>query len=177
MRRKLSGFTLVEIILTIAIIAIIIGITIPTIRNFYRTYKFNDYSVRLESLLNQAKINAIEQSSYMHICLEKGGTFITGGYCSGSGCMISIYNTGTCGLSLNSCSNKTFVSSLPILDSWITSYLSKLFPNGYSCLVFSSKGFAKTSGNICISDGRRFYRFVFQQGRGLITVESGDGGC
>ena len=174
MKKKFSGITLVEILLVIAIIAILASITVPSLKRFYRIYKFNEYSFETENLIKWAKITAIEQSSYIWICIEKSGSF-TDTCSGGNGCKIEVYNVGTC--SESSCSDKTALKSLVIQDNWVTITRSTLFPKGYSCLTFDPRGLAKTSGNICITDGNRYYKITLQLNRGTITVNSGDGGC
>ncbi len=174
MGKKCFGFSLIEVVLVIIIIAILASISIPSARKFYRIYKFNEYSFEMENLVKWTKIAGIEQSSYMWICVENNGT-ITNTCSGGNSCKIEVYNVGTC--SGSTCFNKTALRSLAIEDNWVTIIRSNVFPSGYSCLVFDPRGLAKTSGNVCITDGSKYYKVTLQAGRGAITVSSGNGGC
>ncbi len=158
MSYRLSGLSLIEALIVIAIIAILASFAIPSMQKFYRVYKFNEYSFELESLVRWARIAAIEKGINTSICVN--------------GQNIVVYNETTS--KDPSCSGDV-LKELVIRESWITPSIYVAL--GKSGLMFDPRGFAIFGGNICITDGNRYYKVILQSDRGAITVEGGKGGC
>jgi len=172
--KKFDGYTFLEVFVILALILIFLSIGIPMMIKVYRTYKFKDYAAELQSLANYAKVKAIEKGDYVWICLEENSKFTD--VCSGGHCKISIYDVGSCS-NVTDCANKKLIKSLLISDSWVELSKSNTFPKGASCLIFDPKGLALTSGDICVSNGKKFYKLILQNGKSLINETTGPGGC
>ena len=153
-----KGVSLLECLLVLSIIVILSTFTVPSIQKLYRTYKFNEYAFKLESLVRWAKITAIEKGINVSICVSERN--------------VLVYNETTS--RDPSCSGQ-ILKSLIIPDTWIASSISVALDA--SGLMFDPRGLAIFGGNVCISDGSRYYKVVLQSGRGAITIKSGEGGC
>jgi len=162
MGKKCKGFSIIEFFIVIGILAILASIGFPSIKKLYRVYKFNQYAFELENVVKWAKITAMKRSSDVSICLN--------------GNEIRVYDEGP--LRNPSCSeseNTKLLKVIKITDTWITA--NKSIASGKSGLMFDPRGLAIWGGNICISDGNRYYKVVLQSGRGAIKIESGSGRC
>uniref|UniRef100_A0A7C4JRV8 Prepilin-type N-terminal cleavage/methylation domain-containing protein n=1 Tax=Thermodesulfobacterium geofontis TaxID=1295609 RepID=A0A7C4JRV8_9BACT len=159
---KCKGFTLIEFLIVIGILAILASIGFPSIKKLYRVYKFNQYAFELENVVKWAKITAMEKSSGISICLN--------------GNEIRVYDEGP--LRSPSCSeseNTKLLKIIRINDTWITPRI--LVALDKSGLMFDPRGLAIYDGNICITDGERYFKVVLQSDRGAIEIEGGIGGC
>ena len=157
-----KGFSIIEFLIVIGILAILASIGFPSIKKLYRVYKFNQYAFELENVVKWAKITAMEKSSGVSICL--------------SGNEIRVYDEGP--LRNPSCSeseNTKLLRIIRINDTWITPRISVALNR--SGLMFDPRGFAIYGGNICITDGDRYFKAVLQSDRGAIRMEGGIGGC
>lgn len=65
-----NGFTLSELLVILFIIGILLSISIPSLMSYYRTYKYNEYVVKVESTLKWARFRAIERGVNVGICLN-----------------------------------------------------------------------------------------------------------
>jgi len=162
MGKKCKGFSIIEFFIVIGILAILASIGFPSIKKLYRVYKFNQYAFELENVVKWAKITAMERSSDVSICLN--------------GNEIRVYDEGP--LRNPSCSeseNTKLLKVIKITDTWIIPRISVALNK--PGLMFDPRGLAIWGGNICISDGNRYYKVVLQNGRGAIKIESGSGRC
>jgi len=159
---KCKGFSIIEFLIVIGILAILASIGFPSIKKLYRVYKFNQYAFELENVVKWAKITAMEKSSGVSICLN--------------GNEIRVYDEGP--LRNPSCSeseNTKLLRIIRINDTWITPRISVTLDR--SGLMFDPRGLAIYGGNICITDGERYFKAVLQSDRGAIRIEGGSGRC
>lgn len=63
-----SGFTLIEILVTIAIAAILAGVAVPSLSGFLRNVKLNSISASLVASLQQARSEAIKLNQVVLVC-------------------------------------------------------------------------------------------------------------
>ncbi|PMP95143.1 MAG: hypothetical protein C0169_05665, partial [Thermodesulfobacterium geofontis] len=63
MGKKCRGFSIIEFLIVIGIMAILASIAFPSIKKLYQVYKFNQYAFELESIVKWAKVTAMERSS------------------------------------------------------------------------------------------------------------------
>lgn len=160
--KKSRGFSVLEFLIIIGIIAILASIGFPGMKKFYRIYKFNTYAFELENLVKWAKITAIERSSGVSICLNNNE--------------IRVYDEGP--LRNPSCSeseNTKLLKIMKINDNWIVSDIDVAL--GKLGLMFDPRGLAIFEGNICITDNERYFKIVLQSDRGAIRIEGGNGRC
>lgn len=68
MIKKSTGFTLIELMVTIAVLAIIAGIGIPSMSGFIEQNKVNSIKEQLASAINLARSEAIQKNEYVVIC-------------------------------------------------------------------------------------------------------------
>ncbi|AEH22123.1 pilin [Thermodesulfobacterium geofontis OPF15] len=155
---KCKGFSLIEFFIVIAILAILASIGFPSIQKLYRVYKFNQYAFELENTVKWAKITAMERSSNISICLN--------------GNEIRVYDEGT--KRSPSCSGN-LLRIMKINDTWITPSISVALSQ--SGLMFDPRGLTIYGGNVCITDGERYFKAVLQSDRGAIGIKSGSGRC
>lgn len=155
---KKRGFSTLEFLIVLGIIAILASLGFPAIRKLYRTYKFNSYAFELESLVKWAKITAVERSIGVSICKKDNS--------------IVVYNEDT---SRNpSCSGEV-LKTLVISDSWVTSDIDVAL--GKSGLMFDPRGLVIFGGNVCITDGENYFKVKLQSNKSAIITEAGSGGC
>jgi len=167
-----KGYTFLELLIIIALILIVLSVGIPMFVKFYKTYKFNKYGMELKNIVEWARAKALENKSYVWVCLEDTGYVDV---CNGEGCKISVYNMRNC--NGTKCVQGTLLKTLPINDTWVTIKRSTLTPSTYECFVFNPKGLAITSGDLCITNGKNYYKVILQIDRGLITESAGSGEC
>jgi type IV fimbrial biogenesis protein FimT len=160
MSKKYKGFTTIEVLIVIGILVILASIGFPYFRKLYRVYKFNQYAFELENLVKWAKIAAMEKSHNISICLDETNK------------EIKIYDEGT-SRSPNCYGN--LLKVMKIKDSWITPNIS--VDLGKSGLMFDPRGLAIYEGEVCITDGERYFKAVLEANRGGIGIEGGSGGC
>jgi len=162
---KKAGFSLLEIIVALAILFILASITFPDFRKVYRTYKFNSYAYQLESLVRYAKMVAMEKSVHVSICVDTSSK------------VVSLYNETT---SRDPDCRGELISQLKITDDWVSLTYNGSFKRNESfggATLFDPRGLAVLGGNICIDDGTRKFKTVFQNNRGTINIETGQGTC
>ncbi|MDE1464091.1 GspH/FimT family pseudopilin [Spartinivicinus poritis] len=68
MIKKTTGFTLIELMVTIAVLAIIAGIGIPSMSNFIDNNRMNSAKDRLAAAISLARSDAITNNTITFIC-------------------------------------------------------------------------------------------------------------
>lgn len=170
---KNKGFTLVELILVLAIAGIMLSIAIPNLIKYRKDYIFNDYASQIEYLVKYAKIYAMEHSTNIGICV------------SNSPKQLTIFNIGpdrgesTCQNTSTFCKDNNHTA--PCIVNRITipeDYISIIGSNNNSVVKIDSRGIAihpGAGGNVCTSYGGKYSKIVI--GTTAIRTESGSGGC
>lgn len=126
-----SGFSLVELLVVIVLLAIVAALAFPGLIRYYRAYSFEAKGREIEQLIRWAKIYAMRNSINVGLCVEVDrleirdlGTNRGAGICSGTP---------------------------------IRTVSSEGFQISGSGVGFDPRGLAIFIGNICLSDNERYY--------------------
>ncbi len=149
--RQNRGFSIIELMIVVAVIAILSGIAVPQLLNYYRDYKFLDYASQMEYLVKQGKIYAMERTTNVGVCV--------------SGNTLSIRDIGT-SRGAGICTG-TPIRSMTVTDSYVT-----LGGSGGS---FDPRGLAIQIGTTCVTYSGKFVKMHIS--RAGIRKEAGSGGC
>ncbi|MCX7738181.1 MAG: GspH/FimT family pseudopilin [Hydrogenothermaceae bacterium] len=149
---KIKGFTLIEVLVVTAIVAILIKIAIPHIRSYYQMYKYNSYVGQVEYVLKWSRLEAMSRSKNMGICVENNG--------------VSVYDMGY--------SRSGFCSGTLVRRVDVDSGDNFVQISGTSGMGFDPRGLAIMGGNIQIRNGIRneCVRFNIQTLRGSVRREN-----
>ena len=153
MKNFKKGFTLIETLAVVAIIAVASTLFIINYPKFYRNFKFQEYSLQIESITKFAKIRAMELSKNIGLCVNTAGKEI----------LITDMGTQRTGI----CSGNT-LSTVKIEENFISL-------DG-SSTGFDPRGFALRPGRVCISDGEKYFKVCISRW-GAIRTEAGRGTC
>lgn len=74
MMRKITGFTLIELMVTLAVAAIALGIAIPSFNQTMRNNSSNALGNEFAAALNYARSEAIKRAKRVSICASSNGT-------------------------------------------------------------------------------------------------------
>jgi type II secretory pathway pseudopilin PulG len=157
-RTSQKGFSLVEIILVLALGITMMSIAIPSLMKYYRNYKFEDYASQIEYLVKYGRIYAMERTRNVGICVNTTTKTFT------------IRDLGTA-RGADKCSGSE-IRKLSISESYITIA-------GYGALglgpTIDPRGLTIYKGSVCISNGTKFSRVCIDTTS--IRTENGNGGC
>ncbi|HWR90012.1 MAG TPA: prepilin-type N-terminal cleavage/methylation domain-containing protein, partial [Dissulfurispiraceae bacterium] len=67
------GFSLIELLVGVALMAIVSATAIPNLYAYYRDFKFDEYASQIEYSVKQAKIYAMERTRNVGVCVNTGG--------------------------------------------------------------------------------------------------------
>lgn len=82
---KASGFTLLELMLTISIVAVLVTIGVPGMQQMMRANVRASSSNELISTINQTRSEAVKRNTSVSLCPSTNGTSCTGGTSWSSG--------------------------------------------------------------------------------------------
>jgi type IV fimbrial biogenesis protein FimT len=77
--RQSNGFTLIELVVTIAVAAILVTVAVPNMRTFIQNGRITTQVNDLITDLNYARSEAIKRRTNVAICQSSNGTACTGG--------------------------------------------------------------------------------------------------
>jgi len=76
-RRRERGFSLVELLLSVVILAILLVISIPTLLKAYHSYQLNDAASRFSGILKSTRFNAIRKNTPVNCQVKQSGANYT----------------------------------------------------------------------------------------------------
>ncbi|MCH1924384.1 GspH/FimT family pseudopilin [Shewanella sp. C32] len=91
MRKMPNGFTLVELMVTIAVAAILLTVGVPSLKSLYDAYRGNSEISRIQQALSFARNQAISYGAPVAVCPNNNGTSCGSDWQSG----LLIYATTT----------------------------------------------------------------------------------
>ena len=96
--RRDSGFTAIEVAVTLAIVAILASLTMPSFLGWLNGHRLRGSAINLMADIERAKIKAIRESSFVTIQLEAGRYFVFLDDGSGGGVAGDLIRNGAEGL-------------------------------------------------------------------------------
>jgi type IV fimbrial biogenesis protein FimT len=95
--QRIRGFTLIELVVTMAVAAILVAIAVPNMRTFIQNGRLNTQANDLIGDLSLARSEAIKRRSNVGITTSTTGTCATGGdWRNGRVIFVDINNNGIC---------------------------------------------------------------------------------
>lgn len=151
-----GGFSLIELLVGIALMAIVSSAAIPNLFAYYRDFTFDQYASQIEYAIKQGKIYAMERTTNVGICVNTGGR------------TVAINEIGT-NRGAGACTG-TQLRRVVIPEAHIsmTGGSVTLDPRGLAILPGAGN-------NVCINYNNKHSRVVV--GRTGIRVDRGTGGC
>jgi len=76
-RRFSRGFSLTELLISIAILGILLVISVPTLMRAYRSYQLNDAATKFSGMLKSTRFSAIRKNTPVACKVQQNGAFWT----------------------------------------------------------------------------------------------------
>ena len=83
MLRQIRGFTLIELMVTLAVMAIVLGIAVPSFQKQIINNKSLTFSEEFAAALNYARSQAVKTTKRVSICASSDGATCTGSWSEG----------------------------------------------------------------------------------------------
>ena len=73
-RRRMAGFSMVEMAVSLSVLLILTAIAIPSLMRSFRTYQLNDAAARLGDMLKFTRFEAVRQNRQVSFRMQQSGT-------------------------------------------------------------------------------------------------------
>lgn len=138
-----TGFTIIEVMVSIVIIGILIFIGSSGLSSLNKEFRFKDYTSKVEYQAKYARIVAIQKSTYTGVCIENK--------------TLTLKDLGSYSISDSSkmCDNTLFPNVIKKIDLSLDKNINI---TGYP-YIFDARGIAAKTGVICLYDDSRGVEF------------------
>lgn len=141
--KQQRGFTLIELMLTISIVAVLVTIGVPGMQQMMRTNARASSSNELISTINQARSEAVKRNTTVSLCPSTNGSSCTGGT-SWSGGWIAFVDDDLDGVDETSDGNGTWNTGEEILTA-VGAISNTTINSAFSTITYRSNGRMRTS--------------------------------
>ncbi|MCG9695996.1 GspH/FimT family pseudopilin [Shewanella sp. Isolate11] len=162
MRRIVIGFTLVELMVTIAVAAILLAIGVPSLTSIYESVRVNNNIEKINNILAFARNQAISYGATVNVCAYASATSCGTNWGNG----IRVFITDADGAD----------HELRAIDGFNSNDAVK---GPTATLTFSSEGLSPSNGSFiyCPRGNSSGSKSVTVSSSGLITYDTDNQGC
>lgn len=171
MATKQTGFTLIELMVTIAVLAILLSVAIPNYQNMVLTNRMAAQANQVITALNYARSEAVKRGTTATVCSTSGGAACAGSTNWSTGWMVfaDANGDGTVGV------DEAVLRVWPALNTGNT-----LNTGTRLRITFTSTGFATGYADtfrLCDTRGKADARAIVINAMGRSYVEKGTASC
>ncbi|HOG82214.1 MAG TPA: prepilin-type N-terminal cleavage/methylation domain-containing protein [Smithellaceae bacterium] len=148
-----KGFSIIELLVVMGIMAILSAIAVPSLTSYYRSYKYREYAYSMETLVRWSRLTAMEKTANIGLCVDRAQKTL---------------NIVDMGASRSDVCRGNTLKRFTIEDDFISI-------KGSSA-AFDPRSFAIYAGNVCLMSDSKFYKVVISR-FGAIRIERGKGEC
>jgi len=134
-RSKTSGFTLIELMVTVAILAITVTIAIPSFQNVIASNQLQEGRERLRMAIQTAKGEAVARNQTVSLCPSADGTTCGGAGDWDENWLVVADSNSTGGVSI--------ANTLRVFDAPDSSEVTLVHTGGFSYIRFQANGIAE----------------------------------
>jgi type IV fimbrial biogenesis protein FimT len=140
MNKRQSGFTMMELLVTMAILAVLLVIGVPSYRFIMNSYRMSAEANGLLGDLQFARAEAIKEGQWVSVCVSANGTTCSGATTWASGWIVFPNN------STNTLTTPAVGTVLRVQNAFTGRIPDTFTPNqAVSILSYNREGFATTS--------------------------------
>ena len=140
---KQRGFTLIELMVTVAILAILVGIGVPAMNNFLNSNRHTAHTSSLKQAIQYARSEAVAKNQDVSICASSDGATCTGAW--SQGWIVRLVSDGTVLRVWNGLSNNSTIGGAGAVTTTFSSTGEKTVPAGTSVFTISDPSGSHTS--------------------------------
>ncbi len=168
-----TGFTLVELMVTIAIASVLLMVAVPGIRDFQRNAQLSEAASNIVSAANAARANAMKLGFNTYVVPVTGTSWSTGWIVFSDSNWNQVYNAGVDEVVLrHEAIDANVTITVPTASSLTDGYL--LF-NGSGYPRLKAGGFG--GGTLVMSNGLRSSSIIVDPAGRVRSCKTGDTGC
>lgn len=136
MKNRSRGFTLIELMTALLVLAILVGIAIPSFRDFAADSRMSSASSDLVTALNLARSEALRRSSAVHVCSSADLATCAGSFSWTTGWIV-----------FADLDNDSVADANELLQTWTPLQGGVLMTSSTGRVIYDSMGMARmTSG-------------------------------